>query len=100
RSASPSPSAWWRAAIPPHGPHGSIPSRRFAMINALTRCCSFACAFTASVLAQAQAPAHDHAAAGPPATLMTGLGTHHHAIATKSPEAQRFFDQGLTLLYG
>ena len=45
------------------------------------------------------AQAHDHAAAAPPASLMAGLGTHHHAITTKSPEAQRFFDQGLTLLY-
>lgn len=37
--------------------------------------------------------------AAPPA-LLAGLGHHHHPIATKSPEAQRFFDQGLTLLYG
>jgi len=51
---------------------------------------------TVAVLAQA----HDHPAAAPPATLMTGLGSHHHAIVTKSAEAQRFFDQGLTLLYG
>ena len=32
--------------------------------------------------------------------LMTGLGQHHHTISTKSPEAQRFFDQGLTLVFG
>ncbi len=25
---------------------------------------------------------------------------HHHRIATTSPEAQKFFDQGMTLLYG
>ena len=45
---------------------------------------------------------HDaHApAAGKPATLMTGLGRLHHPIATRSAEAQRFFDQGLTLVYG
>src|SRR5262245_58494380 len=30
---------------------------------------------------------------------MEGLGKHHHPVATKSQEAQRFFDQGLTLLY-
>src|SRR2546423_6424075 len=44
--------------------------------------------------------AHDgmHKAEGT-ATLMPGLGTHHHAVATKSPAAQRFFDQGLTLVY-
>ena len=35
-----------------------------------------------------------------PATLMPGLGRLHHPIATKSTEAQRFFDQGLTLVYG
>ncbi len=39
-------------------------------------------------------------AADKPATLMTGLGRLHHPIATPSAEAQRFFDQGLTLVYG
>jgi tetratricopeptide (TPR) repeat protein len=34
-----------------------------------------------------------------PATLMRGLGDWHHPIATTSPEAQRFFDQGLRLVY-
>jgi len=36
---------------------------------------------------------------GPPATLVQGLGDLHHPIATTSPEAQRFFDQGLRYLY-
>ncbi len=27
------------------------------------------------------------------------MGSLHHAIATSNPEAQRFFDQGLTLVY-
>ena len=27
------------------------------------------------------------------------MGHHHHPISTSSPEAQRFFDQGLTLDY-
>ncbi|MGH9714884.1 MAG: tetratricopeptide repeat protein [Candidatus Acidiferrales bacterium] len=35
-----------------------------------------------------------------PPTLIPGLGNHHHAISTKNPEAQRFFDQGLTLVFG
>ena len=35
-----------------------------------------------------------------PAVLMPGLGQHHHTISTKNPEAQRFFDQGLTLVFG
>jgi hypothetical protein len=49
-----------------------------------------------------QAAQHQHGAAAPAgsATLLEGLGNYHHAIATKSPEAQKFFDQGLTLVYG
>lgn len=34
-----------------------------------------------------------------PARLLSGLGTHHHQVSTSNPEAQRFFDQGLTLLF-
>lgn len=30
---------------------------------------------------------------------MAGIGSLHHPIATKSDEAQKFFDQGLTLVY-
>jgi tetratricopeptide (TPR) repeat protein len=30
---------------------------------------------------------------------MSRLGRHHHIISTKSPEAQHFFDQGLTLVF-
>jgi tetratricopeptide (TPR) repeat protein len=32
--------------------------------------------------------------------LHPGLGDYHHPITTKSAEAQIYFDQGLTLLYG
>jgi hypothetical protein len=32
--------------------------------------------------------------------LIPGLGEHHHTISTKNAQAQRFFDQGLTLVYG
>src|SRR5438094_762063 len=35
-----------------------------------------------------------------PVALLQGLGTWRHPIATRSPEAQKFFDQGLTLYYG
>lgn len=31
---------------------------------------------------------------------MFGLGNHHHPISTTNPEAQKFFDQGLTLIFG
>ncbi|MEQ1909044.1 MAG: hypothetical protein ABMA15_09485 [Vicinamibacterales bacterium] len=34
------------------------------------------------------------------AQLMPGMGNHHHPIATTSPEAQRFFDQGCDLVFG
>ncbi|HMH12484.1 MAG TPA: hypothetical protein VK578_05200 [Edaphobacter sp.] len=34
-----------------------------------------------------------------PVSLVTGLGGSHHAIRTGSPEAQRFFDQGMDYLF-
>jgi tetratricopeptide (TPR) repeat protein len=34
-----------------------------------------------------------------PATLMTGVGSLHHPVSTSNPEAQKFFDQGLCLIY-
>ena len=53
----------------------------------------------------AQTAAHgDHPAApaAPPprTTLLGNLGSHHRAIKTSNTEAQQFFDEGLTLLYG
>jgi hypothetical protein len=50
--------------------------------------------------------AHDaHGAAAPAAkaprtTLLGNLGSYHRAIKTASADAQKFFDEGLTLLYG
>ncbi len=35
-----------------------------------------------------------------PAPLLDGLGHLHHAITTTNAQAQRYFDQGLTLAYG
>ena len=35
-----------------------------------------------------------------PIRLIPGLGEVHHAVSTKNKEAQRFFDQGLALVYG
>jgi tetratricopeptide (TPR) repeat protein len=43
---------------------------------------------------------HDVPPAAKPAALLPGLGSHHHPIATSSPDAQKFFDQGVTLLFG
>ncbi len=37
--------------------------------------------------------------ASPPATLMSGYGDLHHPVTTSNPEAQKFFDQGLRLIY-
>ncbi len=45
--------------------------------------------------------AQDHAAhsQSKPATLVSGLGNAHHPVSTTNPEAQKFFDQGLRLIY-
>jgi len=45
--------------------------------------------------------AQDHSAHGSerPVTLMPGLGNLHHPVSTSNPEAQKFFDQGLRLIY-
>jgi tetratricopeptide (TPR) repeat protein len=45
---------------------------------------------------------HDHGAVTGdtgPAPLLVGLGHLHHPVATSNPVAQRYFDQGLTLVY-
>jgi tetratricopeptide (TPR) repeat protein len=42
---------------------------------------------------------HSCSAQSNSAVLMPGLGQHHHTISTKNSEAQRFFDQGLTLVF-
>src|SRR5260370_18105529 len=34
-----------------------------------------------------------------PAVLLPGLGAVHHPVSTNNPDAQRFFDQGLALVY-
>jgi len=35
-----------------------------------------------------------------PPELLAGLGSHQRPVTTTSPEAQRYFDQGLALIYG
>jgi len=51
--------------------------------------------FSSALLAQ------DHSAHGPAKTaiLTSGLGDLHHPVSTRNAEAQRFFDQGLRLIY-
>jgi tetratricopeptide (TPR) repeat protein len=45
---------------------------------------------------------HAHSSSGEakPAALIPGLGDVRHPVSTNNPEAQRFFDQGLALVYG
>ena len=55
------------------------------------------------VLVLCTAPAiaqHQHDGTTAARELYPGLGTYHHPITTKNSEAQTYFDQGLTLLYG
>jgi tetratricopeptide (TPR) repeat protein len=51
----------------------------------------------------AQQPDAQHAAHNQPsaskATLMSGLSDLHHPVTTSNPEAQKFFDQGLRLIF-
>src|SRR3954451_11853784 len=63
------------------------------------RCWSGSLIVVAAVasLSGCAARAHHEASARPP--LYDNLGTHHHAVTTSSPEAQRYFDQGLRLIY-
>ena len=42
---------------------------------------------------------HSHAEKTRPVVLVAGLGNTHHPVSTKNAEAQKFFDQGLALIY-
>ncbi|MBW4645512.1 MAG: tetratricopeptide repeat protein [Goleter apudmare HA4340-LM2] len=44
-------------------------------------------------------PGQAIAQAQQPYTLISGLGEHHHQVSTQNPQAQKFFDQGLNLIY-
>ncbi|MEK6407707.1 MAG: hypothetical protein AABN34_12145 [Acidobacteriota bacterium] len=59
-------------------------------------------ALTLLLLATSTAAQHVHtpASEAKPATLIPGLGDVHHPVSTSNPDAQRFFDQGLALVYG
>jgi len=54
----------------------------------------------ACLCAAAPAAADSPVPASTPAPLFDNLGTHHHAVTTKSKQAQRYFDQGVRLIYG
>lgn len=42
---------------------------------------------------------HPAASQAKPGMILPGMDTHHHPITTQNREAQRFFDQGVTLVY-
>ena len=60
-------------------------------------CVLSALVLSGSIVAQ-QHPMHSQPAPKK-ATLMTGLGDLHHPVSTSNPEAQKFFDQGMRLIY-
>ncbi|MFN0112358.1 MAG: tetratricopeptide repeat protein [Blastocatellia bacterium] len=51
---------------------------------------------TVSALAQHE----HHASSSEPAKLLPGLSNLNHSVTTQSAEAQKFFNQGLALIYG
>jgi tetratricopeptide (TPR) repeat protein len=61
---------------------------------------SISCGGRSSEPPSAPPPASTAAVPTPPGPeSLTGFGSHHHAIATTSPEAQKLFDQGFTLVF-
>lgn len=52
------------------------------------------------LIAAAKVSAAERAAGKLPGPLLDGLGDLHHPVTTGSPQAQRYFDQGLRLLFG
>src|SRR5262245_60193785 len=61
---------------------------------------TFAILLSATSVSFAQQHHHQHSEPAKPAELLEGLGTHSHPIKTNSPLAQKFFDQGLALIFG
>src|SRR5438046_7559452 len=59
-------------------------------------CCTLLVVLLSGIAVAQQHPAHNQPQ---PATLMSGLGDLHHPVSTKNPEAQKFFDQGLRLIF-
>jgi len=59
-------------------------------------CCALLVVLLSGIAFAQQHPAHNQPK---PAALMSGLGDLHHPVSTKNPEAQKFFDQGLRLIF-
>lgn len=58
------------------------------------------CLLTAAICAGNVSAQEKKLAERPPDLSLTAVGRQHHTIETKSAEAQAYFDQGITLLYG
>ena len=56
--------------------------------------------FSTTVLAQQSDMQTNMSSGERPVELLSGLGSLHHPASTKNPEAQRYFDQGLRMIYG
>ncbi|MDT5061416.1 MAG: hypothetical protein QOH63_1875 [Acidobacteriota bacterium] len=65
----------------------------------ITLTLAFFLATIPTIFAQNNSGSMNMAGEDQPATLMSGLGSFHHAVSTTNKEAQRFFDQGFTLVY-
>src|SRR5215471_11006129 len=70
--------------------------RRFRMFSRYVVGTAFVFLAIAPALSE-QGSSHAPAATPPP--LFTNLGNYHHKITTKSGKAQKYFDQGLRLIY-
>src|SRR5579863_9256750 len=66
-----------------------VDSKIFVIASALVAAISIAAASRAS----------DSASPPNAEPIIAGLGATHYQITTKSPDAQRYFDQGLSLVY-
>src|SRR2546423_11195820 len=72
---------------------------RSSIMKRITLIVAFCLAITSNIFAENNSGNMNMPAADKPATLMNGLGSYQHAVSTTNKEAQRFFDQGLTLVY-
>jgi hypothetical protein len=70
------------------------------MLAALALACGSATTQGAAEKGAAAAEAPDLLEGAKAPDLLAGLGDHRRPITTASPEAQRYFDQGLALIYG
>jgi tetratricopeptide (TPR) repeat protein len=66
----------------------------------MRRALVFAAALFGAAAVRGQAPPPAPPPTSKPAALLGGMGPHRHPIRTSNADAQKFFDQGVVLLYG